>query len=103
VLSARGGVLLGILQMGYMDTGPPPHRYDHRPSVPVIEIVLNEAQLQQVCMGLSSPNPNIIVFGCTDDKTAGQCTIYLLPWSHIKAIRRHEIGHCNGWPADHPR
>ena len=87
--------------MGYMDTGPPPHRYDHRPHMPVIEVVLNERQLQMVC--LNQYSENIIVFGCTDDKVPGKCTIYLLPWEHIKAIRRHEIGHCNGWPADHPR
>ena len=69
--------------------------------MPVIEVVLNERQLQMVC--LNQYSENIIVFGCTDDKVPGKCTIYLLPWEHIKAIRRHEIGHCNGWPADHPR
>jgi hypothetical protein len=38
------------------------------------------------------------------------CQIFVLPeaelgplgWS-LKAIVHHEIGHCNGWPEDHPR
>jgi hypothetical protein len=35
--------------------------------------------------------------------TSGNCLILLGPgtWSN-KDVMRHELGHCQGWPADHP-
>ena len=39
-----------------------------------------------------------------------RCYIYIAPSSYLQrnrvsaeAVRRHEIAHCNGWPAGHPR
>lgn len=43
--------------------------------------------------------------GCAAVTSPGRCTIIYVdkPFRSAtpKAIRRHELGHCNGWPANH--
>jgi hypothetical protein len=46
--------------------------------------------------------------GCSTH-TSWECHVYLVPESVMKkygwwreAMLRHELGHCNGWPGDHP-
>ncbi len=58
----------------------PPSQYDHPPQIPVIEKVLPWNELQRLCRASERPIYNGTVPG----------------------VRRHELGHCNGWPKDHP-
>lgn len=77
---------------------PIPPRYDHKPSMSVVEQVMSAAEVIQRCgMG------------------AGACSFYI-PGAKIGCLviipygtkaeqaqyRRHEYAHCNGWPANHP-
>jgi hypothetical protein len=42
--------------------------------------------------------------GCSVRPEPGQCVVYLAersPGYSLEITRRHERGHCNGWPADH--
>ena len=32
----------------------------------------------------------------------GTCFIFAMRGKLTPDLKRHEIGHCNGWPADHP-
>jgi hypothetical protein len=60
-----------------------------------------------MCPG--SKFPPIGALGCAHRHPTGrECLIILAPDADIVAagqqpwaVRRHEIGHCNGWPADH--
>jgi hypothetical protein len=85
----------------------PPARYDHafkgkRIIVPVTA--------SGIWCGLA--------YGCTyvGGEKPGQCTSWILAYKHRLfrwsqpvnksgwyALIRHETGHCNGWPANHPR
>lgn len=81
---------------------PPPH-YDHPYSGPVIERVVTAEETERMCGHdkqaciLFKPNFN------------GDSCFIILPVVGIGGtsqraqdiLRRHEIGHCNGWGADH--
>ena len=52
--------------------------------------------------------PRKWALGCAT-LTSWGCHVYLVPESLMKkygwwreAMMRHELGHCNGWPGDHP-
>jgi hypothetical protein len=77
----------------------PPPRYLFPFPGPVIERVLPLAQARRVCARM----------GTRADACAwvirGKCTIVIPrngPVRDLSAYRRHELAHCNGWPADHP-
>lgn len=85
----------------------PPTRYSHK-YLGEVSVVPVES-LQQLWRACRAP-----VIGCATDGMSGHCKILLLglgaslldgrPLSAagFHNILRHELGHCNGWPASHP-
>jgi hypothetical protein len=82
----------------------PPAEYDHPYSGKLV--VLKEdnlALIRHVCR--DTPNPVACSYRTYDSATGEtlSCLIMLGPGAHENAVAlRHEIGHCNGWPGDHP-
>jgi hypothetical protein len=79
----------------------PPSQYDHPPQIPVIEKVVPWNELQQLCRARERPIYNGTgygVWGCAIVK-GGKCYVARLD---VPGVRQHELGHCNGWPKDHP-
>jgi hypothetical protein len=83
----------------------PPPEYDRPYKGELIEIRADRERMDALCpkgpLGWSTN-------GCAlGDRT--RCVIViatddLLPWWRpYREVRRHEIAHCNGWPANHPR
>jgi hypothetical protein len=79
----------------------PPARYDHPYAGPVVERVVPEAEVRSLCMSMGA---DAIGVACSWQSN-GTCYIVLPSDGRapVEAFRRHEIAHCNGWPADHPR
>ena len=82
----------------------PPLEYDH-PTEDPVEIVdmESETELRGVC---NYTNSGLTLVGCAA-VLPGLCRIYLGPrpaWAGLtrNIVIRHETGHCNHWPADHP-
>ena len=81
----------------------PPPEYDHPYSGIVVTTVAKSLEhVRELC-----PIPNA-KYGCAFRYGTG-CLIVLAPDADIVAVgwttelaKRHEIGHCNGWPANHP-
>jgi hypothetical protein len=78
----------------------PPHAYDHPYSGHFIEQVIPLAQARTLCgkRGVSSDACSWI--------ENGTCHIVIPRGGPVKSLasyRRHEVAHCNGWPASHPR
>jgi hypothetical protein len=91
--SAFGGVL-------------PPEEFDHPFEGPVrIEEVRSQEEVRKSCR---IPFGQITALGCAK-VVWGTCLIVkvsdeeIMSYSHHPdAFMRHEIAHCNGWPASHP-
>ena len=93
----------------YVGELEPPSRYNHRYDGLVEERVLPVAEVRVVCDSLgashssadaSAPGGTAACAWVNDDI----CFI-ILPddgLAPVDTYRRHEIAHCNGWPADHP-
>jgi hypothetical protein len=82
----------------------PPSRYDRPYEGKLTVVKENDYNLvRHVC----SDVPNAIACSYqTFDTATGKpiaCLIMLGPAAHDdERVMRHEIGHCGGWPADHP-
>ena len=79
---------------------PIPRQYDHPARIPVIEQVLSDIEIRNRC--------GLFAGGCAfyiDEGNKRKCLIILPAGSrrYVAWYRRHEVAHCNGWPADHPR
>jgi hypothetical protein len=79
----------------------PPEQYNHPYDGQVVERVMPEAEVRSVCMSMGL---DLLTVACSWQSN-GTCYIILpndepLP---VSTFRRHEIAHCNGWPANHPR
>ena len=77
----------------------PPPRYVHPYHGPVIERVLPLAAARHACARMGT-----IADACSW-VLRGKCYIVIPrngPVRYLKAYHRHELAHCNGWPADHP-
>jgi hypothetical protein len=80
----------------------PPVDFDHEYAGILYEVrELDQETLRAICRPATPPFRTKIL-GCSV-RGDGECTIYLAePLGHSMEItRRHEIGHCNGWRADH--
>ena len=84
----------------------PPEEFDHPYKGPVvIQAVRSQAEVREFCPGM---NFNLgIALGCSK-VIVDTCLIVKVPDSDIRAaghdpdvFMRHEMGHCNGWPATH--
>ena len=85
----------------------PPPRYDHPyRDGPVIEKLLTLEETRKLCTAIGVGQ----VDGCAAFITlldgSKSCLVVLpsgdAPDPDVDHYRRHEIAHCNGWPADHP-
>jgi hypothetical protein len=86
-------------------TWNPPARFDHAYSGKLTVHRLPQKQVAKVCtkvVGAFALNRH----GCSTGDRAGRCTVWIVDRTYMRAtplsVLRHEIGHCNGWPADHP-
>lgn len=79
----------------------PPAIYDHAFPGQVNVHHLPPREIQVYC-------GNELAGACTPTQSAtGTCIVYVAMGSAfipdlVQLMIRHETGHCNGWPADHP-
>src|SRR5215469_13805947 len=83
----------------------PPIEYDHpvKQAVFISDVPITK-ELQEICD--FSIDAKLFIVGCAAVE-ATVCRIYLGPrpsWTGLTRhiVIRHELGHCNGWPKDHP-
>jgi len=91
--------------MGTLVPLQPPPQYDVLPPIPVVEQILSQEQVHKLCLHrypTAQLGPGESIRGCaqflvtTGTKT---CLVYRV---NDERVRRHELAHCAGWPADHP-
>jgi hypothetical protein len=78
----------------------PPAQYDHAYDGPVDERVTSVFEVRKLCTALGASARGVACSWISD----GVCHI-VLPNDELTPVdtyRRHEIAHCNGWPANHP-
>lgn len=90
----------------------PPTRFDKPYEGVLIEHALPKGQVESYCQKLFSWSSGRKVardnklLGCAVNRP-GFCVIVYIDKPHgfymPEVIRRHEIGHCNGWSGDHER
>jgi hypothetical protein len=92
---------------------PPPAKYDH-PFDGVVRVDRNmhdcEEDMGPSKWRLACTTGRVAYYDAEGhDDTKSLCIIHMLPDKELRArgftsemILRHEIGHCNGWPEDHP-
>lgn len=87
----------------------PPHRYDFPYKGKLLELRLPRDQVLAACGQLFDQMKvdSEVTRGCAVRPVDGTCLIVMIdePYKSTtpEAVRRHEIGHCNGWPGDHPQ
>jgi hypothetical protein len=84
----------------YLAQLEPPAKYNHPYHGPVEERVMPVAEVRALCTSVGASGPFVACAWVSD----GVCHI-VLPNDEpapVSTYRRHEIAHCNGWPADHP-
>ncbi len=79
----------------------PPAQYNHPYNGQVVEQVMPVAEVRTFCMSRGADALGVACSWQSDN------TCYIVLPNDEKApvatYRRHEIAHCNGWPANHPR
>ncbi len=87
--------------MAYLVALPPP-QYDHKFAGQIIEKRLPFSEIQKLCKGgLACSWPGLVIKD-KDGKVTGTYCLMLLPQHDRGTLKRHETGHCNGWPRNHP-
>jgi hypothetical protein len=84
----------------------PPKEYD-RPykGIPTLVVARSQQLVRELCPAAKFSS-QIGALGCPHI-IGNKCWVVLAPDADIKAgfppelVKRHEIAHCNGWPADH--
>jgi hypothetical protein len=86
---------------------PPPAIYDHAYNGRLSVQQGSMAQVEHYCHTMHGIVSPYRALGCS--KVNGNSCFLMIPriggpvTASIQAqIRRHELAHCNGWPADHP-
>jgi hypothetical protein len=82
----------------------PPPQYDHAYPGIVIEKLLTLEEVRRLCDSIGVGAFDACAGFITLNDGSRACLI-ILPtdgFDTIAAYRRHEISHCNGWPANHP-
>lgn len=86
----------------------PPARFDHPFPGTLVEEPLPRDQVLKLCPKLLSQFkiPGEVTRGCSILLKPDLCLIVYIdkPYHGTEpaAVKRHEVGHCDGWPADHP-
>ena len=90
-----------ISKVRYQAELEPPAQYNHPYDGQVVERVMPLAEVRTLCMSKGTPFNTLACSWQSD----GTCYIVLPNYrmAPVSAFRRHEIAHCNGWPANHPR
>jgi hypothetical protein len=87
----------------------PPPEYDHPYKGRWLRIIEapSQEEVRRMCPETKF-HPLIGALACTHRIDANICTIVIVSDSELNrvgfspdVVRRHEIAHCNGWPADH--
>ncbi len=84
----------------YLAELEPPAQYDHPYAGQVVERVMPVADARPFCISMGADPRGV---ACSWQMN-GTCYI-ILPndeQAPVSTYRRHEIAHCNGWPANHP-
>jgi hypothetical protein len=84
----------------YLANLEPPVQYNHPYDGPVVERVMPVAEVRALCTSVGASGPFVACAWVSH----GVCHI-VLPNDEpapVSTYRRHEIAHCNGWPANHP-
>jgi hypothetical protein len=85
----------------------PPERFDHPYPGDVQINLMDSLFVGKECREWSGAPAPSDAAGCAwvADDSARTCVVVIAARTKkapIEAIIRHEIAHCNGWPADHP-
>jgi hypothetical protein len=87
---------------------PPPAIYDHAYTGALSVRQGSLAQVEHYCHTMHGIVSTYRALGCS--KVEAHSCFLMIPSvggpvtaSIQSQIRRHELAHCNGWPADHPR
>jgi len=78
----------------------PPAQYNHAYNGQVVERVMPEAEVRSVCMSMGTD-----LFAVACSWQINDTCYVVIPndgQAPVDTYRRHEIAHCNGWPANHP-
>lgn len=81
----------------------PPAIYDVPFPGQVVELRLSYAEADAACR-MSGQRTPLRIMGCVFLVRADLCVVVIpleLVEPRLGALRRHERGHCNGWPFDH--
>jgi hypothetical protein len=85
----------------------PPEEFDHPYTGPSVVVrARDQDHVREMCPGMKF---NLgVALGCSFRRPNGVCLIIMAPDAVIEAaghspdvVYRHEMAHCNGWPADH--
>lgn len=83
----------------------PPAIYDHPYAGPVIETIMSLAEIREFCDATDA----LACVPFPPNFNGDKCFVYLpsigaggVTQREQDLLRRHETGHCNGWPVDHP-
>lgn len=111
-LTAAALVLLGACAAlsalpARADLSAPPPPYDHPFHGQVAVSVATRAEVRSAC---AAYKVNAYTVACSRGVINGVCHVLIIADKELqamghtrRAVMRHEIGHCNGWPADHRR
>ena len=81
----------------------PPKRFDHPFKGKLTLYRLPQKEVVRVCQNM--PGASLQQHGCSELK-GNHCTVVIVDKTYMgatpKSVLRHELGHCNGWPASHP-
>lgn len=85
----------------------PPARFDHPYALKMVVKRVSPSQVVQTCRKLYNQySVGEGTIGCSTFDENAACIIVIpnkrVGFASPEAVLRHEIGHCNGWPAHHP-
>lgn len=92
-------------------TWNPPARFDHPYQGKLTVQRLPQKQVVSACAKLFAKykvaaKSSLAQRGCSAITSKNSCTMIVIDKTYLKAtpeaVIRHERGHCNGWPANHP-
>jgi hypothetical protein len=96
--------LLGASDLHAQPAVYPPPEYDRPYAGKLVKIEAKDSEeMLSLCAESKSP------IACARQYGVVACTIVIAPeavlrrwgWT-VEIVMRHELAHCNGWPADHP-
>jgi hypothetical protein len=119
ILNSMRTVLAALLLMGCSSafagvndpSWNPPRRFDHAFAGKLTIKRLPQRDVEKACRALFVKHKIPVVSltnwrGCSAPLSKRSCIIIVVNKTFMratpKAVIRHEVGHCNGWPANHP-